>query len=136
MRLDEFDYALPEELIAQHPPASRGDGRLLHADGRSGALEDAHFRDLPRFLRPHDLLVFNDTRVIKARLLGRKATGGQVEVLVERILDANRALAQVRSSHAPRDGSQLHLAGDLTATVTGREGEFFLLRFDGGAPVF
>jgi S-adenosylmethionine:tRNA ribosyltransferase-isomerase len=136
MRLDDFDYTLPEELIAQHPPPSRGDSRLLHLDGRSGALADAHFRDLPRFVQPHDLLVFNDTRVIKARLLGRKASGGQVEVLVERILDANHALAQVRASHPPKEGSQLHLAGDLTATVTGREGEFFRLRFEGGAPVF
>lgn len=136
MRLDDFDYELPEELIAQQPPESRGASRLLHLDGASGALEDGHFRDLPRFLGPHDLLVFNDTRVIKARLLGRKASGGQVEVLVERILDANHALAQVRASHAPQAGSQLHLAGDLTATVTGREGEFFQLRFEGDAPVF
>jgi S-adenosylmethionine:tRNA ribosyltransferase-isomerase len=136
MRLDEFDYELPQELIAQHPPPSRGESRLLHLDGTSGALRDAHFRDLPRFLHPHDLLVFNDTRVIKARLFGRKASGGQVEVLVERILDGNHALAQVRASHAPKDGSQLHLAGDLIATVTGREGEFFQLRFEGDAPVF
>ncbi|HSD59892.1 MAG TPA: tRNA preQ1(34) S-adenosylmethionine ribosyltransferase-isomerase QueA [Burkholderiales bacterium] len=136
MRLEDFDYALPEELIAQHPPESRGDSRLLHLDGRSGTLENAHFRDLPRFVRPNDLLVFNDTRVIKARLFGRKASGGQVEVLVERILDANHALAQVRASHAPTEGSQLLLAGDLTATVTGRNGEFFQLRFEGPAPVF
>ncbi|HET9701139.1 MAG TPA: tRNA preQ1(34) S-adenosylmethionine ribosyltransferase-isomerase QueA [Burkholderiales bacterium] len=136
MRLDEFDYELPEALIAQHPPPSRGASRLLRMDGASGTLEDAHFRDLPGFLRPHDLLVFNDTRVIKARLFGRKASGGQVEVLVERILDGNHALAQVRASHAPREGATLHLAGDLTATVTGRVGEFFQLRFEGDTPVF
>jgi S-adenosylmethionine:tRNA ribosyltransferase-isomerase len=136
MRLDDFDYDLPGELIAQHPPQSRGESRLLHLDGRSGALEDARFGDLPWYLRPHDLLVFNDTRVVKARLLGRKATGGQVEVLLERILDANHALAQVRASHPPGEGAQLHLAGDLTATVIGREGEFFRLRFEGTAPVF
>ena len=128
MRTDEFDFALPERLIAQHPPAQRGASRLLRICG--GLREDRRFADLPTLVREHDLLVFNDTRVLKARLFGEKATGGQIEVLVERLLDARHVLAQVRASHAPQPGSQLLLAGRLPVTVLGREGEFFHLRFD------
>ena len=128
MRTDEFDFALPEHLIAQHPPAQRGASRLLRICG--GLREDRRFADLPTLVREHDLLVFNDTRVLKARLFGEKATGGQIEVLVERLLDARHVLAQVRASHAPQPGSQLLLAGRLPVTVLGREGEFFHLRFD------
>jgi len=127
MRTDEFDFALPERLIAQHPPAQRGASRLLRA--HDGTLEDRRFADLPQLVRPNDVLVLNDTRVIKARLLGSKESGGRVEVLVERVLDDHEALAQVRASHAPKVGSRLILADAFKAEVLGRSGEFFRLRF-------
>ena len=127
MRTDEFDFILPERLIAQHPPAQRGASRLLQV-GKSG-LTDRQFADLHGLVREHDLLVLNDTRVIKARLFGEKDSGGKVEVLVERVLDEHDVLAQVRVSKSPKPGSWLLLAGKLRAQVLGREGEFFLLRF-------
>jgi S-adenosylmethionine:tRNA ribosyltransferase-isomerase len=133
MTLDDFDYVLPEELIAQHPPAERGTSRMMRVDGRSGAIADGWFADLPAFLAPNDVLVFNDTKVIKARLHGRKQSGGRVEVLVERILDEHRVLAQVRASHSPGPGSWLTLGEDLRAEVLGRSGEFFELRFASSA---
>lgn len=127
--LSQFDYELPPELIAQHPAASRTASRLLHLDS-SGALHDRQFTDFPALLQPNDLLVFNDTRVIKARMTGHKKSGGKVEVLVERITAPRAALAHVRSSKAPRPGTRLHLAGDVVVTVTGREGELFQLDFE------
>lgn len=127
MRTEEFDFALPERLIAQQPPAQRGASRLLHVQG--GALVDRRFADLPQLVGPDDVLVLNDTRVIKARLSGNKESGGKVEVLVERVLDGHEVLAQVRASHAPKAGSRLSLANDLKVEVLGREGEFFHLRF-------
>jgi S-adenosylmethionine:tRNA ribosyltransferase-isomerase len=129
MRTDEFDFVLPERLIAQHPPERRGASRLLHV--HDGTLEDRLFADLLQLVRPNDVLVLNDTRVIKARLFGSKESGGRIEVLVERVLDAHEVLAQVRASHSPRAGSRLLLAGTLAVEVLGRKGEFFLLRFDG-----
>ena len=132
MRLSEFDYDLPPELIAQHPPAERTASRLLHVDARTGELRDRAFAELVSLLDPADLLVVNDTRVIKARLHGRKDTGGEVEVLVERVLDAHRALAQVRASKTPRTGSALLLGKGVRAEVMGRHGEFFELRFEEG----
>ncbi|OZI65182.1 tRNA preQ1(34) S-adenosylmethionine ribosyltransferase-isomerase QueA [Bordetella genomosp. 1] len=129
----DFDYVLPDELIAQTPAAERGGSRLLHLD-RASQLHDRQFPDLAGLLRPHDLLVFNDTRVIKARLTGQKATGGKVEVLVERITDTDRALAHVRASKSPGPGMTLRLADDaFEAEVLGRQGELFELRFP--APV-
>ena len=128
MRTDEFDFVLPERLIAQHPAGQRGGSRLLHA--HDGVLEDRSFADLPQLLRAGDVLVLNDTRVIKARLHGSRESGGKVEVLVERVLDEHEVLAQVRSSHAPKAGSVLHLAGELRVVVMGRQGEFFRLRFE------
>ena len=127
MRTDEFDFVLPERLIAQHPPQQRGASRLLHV--HDGVLEDRRFADLLQLVRPNDVLVLNDTRVIKARLFGSKESGGKIEVLVERVLNAHEVLAQVRASHAPQAGSRLLLAGALTVEVLGREGEFFHLRF-------
>jgi S-adenosylmethionine:tRNA ribosyltransferase-isomerase len=132
VRLSDFDYELPPELIAQHPAAERTASRLLHLDGRTGALEDLAFRDIVSLLDPADLLVVNDTRVIKARLHGRKDTGGEVEVLVERVLDTHRALAQVRASKTPRAGRRLVFANACEAEVVGRHGEFFELRFGEG----
>ena len=133
MRTDEFDFVLPEQLIAQHPPEQRGASRLLYA--HDGALEDRRFADLLQLVRPNDVLVLNDTRVIKARLFGSKESGGRVEVLVERVLNAHEVLAQVRASHAPQTGSRLLLAGTLQVEVLGREGEFFHLHFISGEGV-
>jgi S-adenosylmethionine:tRNA ribosyltransferase-isomerase len=127
--IDEFDYELPAGLIAQHPGEKRSGSRLLCV--RGGSISDARFSDLPSLLEPGDLLVLNDTRVVKARLLGEKASGGRVEVLIERVLSAREALAQVRASKPPRAGSALRLAGSLEVRVLGREGEFFRLAFPG-----
>ena len=108
LRLEDFDFDLPNELIAQQPAAQRSDARLL--DGTGSTPHDRSFRELPALLRAGDLLVFNDTRVIKARLLGYKDTGGAVEALVERILpQGNEVLAHLRASKSPRPGSRLHL---------------------------
>jgi len=130
VHLSEFDYFLPPELIAQHPLPERAASRLLHVDGAAGTLMDRRFRDLPALMRPGDLLVFNDSRVIKARLRGEKASGGRVEVLVERITGEHEALAHLRASKKPGPGARLRLAGAIEAEVLGREGELFRLRFD------
>jgi S-adenosylmethionine:tRNA ribosyltransferase-isomerase len=132
VRLSDFDYALPDELIAQHPAPERTASRLLHVDGARGSLEDLRFRDIVSLLDRDDLLVVNDTRVIKARLHGRKDSGGEIEVLVERVLDERRALAQVRASKPPKAGRTLHFAPDVHAEVLGRRGEFFELGFAEG----
>jgi S-adenosylmethionine:tRNA ribosyltransferase-isomerase len=131
VRLADFDYVLPPELIAQHPPRERTASRLLHLEGRTGAIHDRRFAEIASLLAPGDLLIVNDTRVIKARLRGRKDSGGEVEVLVERVLDAHRALAQVRASKTPKPGRKLVLGEGVEAEVLGREGEFFELRFAG-----
>ncbi len=133
MRTDEFDFLLPERLIAQHPPERRGASRLLHVHGIQ--LEDRLFADLPALVRQHDVLVFNDTRVLKARLFGAKASGGKIEVMVERVLGEHEVLAQVRASKPPKPDSQLLLADVVPVTVLGREGEFYRLRFDSGENV-
>ena len=130
VRLSDFDYDLPSELIAQHPAAERTASRLLHLDGRSGALEDLRFRDIVGLVAASDVIVVNDTRVVKARLHGRKDSGGEVEVLVERVLDAHRALAQARSSKPLKAGRRIVFAEGVEAEVLGRHGEFFELRFD------
>lgn len=136
MRLDDFDYDLPPELIAQSPAAQRAASRLLHLDGATGALSDRFFRDIAELIAPGDVMVFNNTRVIKARLAGRKKTGGRIEVLIERVLAGDSAFAQVRASHAPREGSVLLLADAVEATVLERQGEFFKLRFENCDDVF
>ena len=129
MRVSDFHYELPEELIAQHPAPERTGSRLLCLDADTGLMEDRRFDELPALLREGDLLVLNDTRVVPARLRVAKASGGRVEILLERILDDHRALAQVRASKAPQSGQDLVLSEDATATVLGRRGEFFELRF-------
>ena len=129
MKLADFDYALPPELIAQHPAKERGASRLLHLDGKTGALQDLAFADLPRLLDARDVLVLNDTRVIKARLHGAKASGGRIELFIERITGANEALALLRSSHAPKPGARLKLGDGVAAEVLGREDDLFRLRF-------
>ena len=129
----DFDYDLPAELIAQFPTATRGASRLLRLQGE--LLEDHLFAELPEFLAAGDLLVFNDTRVIRARLLGTKSSGGQVEVLVERVLSEHEVLAHVRASHAPKPGSTLLLEGAVEVTMLAREDSLFHLRFDAAEPV-
>lgn len=125
--LSDFDFDLPHELIAQFPLAERSASRLLHLNGNQPT--DCHFTELPGLLAPGDLLVFNDTRVLKARFFGHKATGGKVEVLVERVLDARTVHAQIRSSKSPTAGTQLRLADAFDVTVGERAGEFFTLTF-------
>ena len=129
MKLADFDYALPAELIAQHPAKERGASRLLHLDGKTGVLKDRAFADLPRLLDARDALVLNDTRVIKARLHGAKESGGRIELFVERITGVNEALALLRSSHAPKPGARLKLGDGVAAEVLGREDDLFRLRF-------
>lgn len=124
--LNDFDYLLPDELIAQAPLDRRTDSRLLQVQP---SLADLHFADLPSLLSPGDLLVFNDTRVLHARLFGTKDTGGQVEVMIERPLGSHEALAQIRASKSPKPGTRLHLEEALDVEVLGRAGEFFHLRF-------
>jgi S-adenosylmethionine:tRNA ribosyltransferase-isomerase len=131
MRRSQFTYALPPELIAQQPVAPRSASRLLALDGASGTHRDLLFTDLPTLLRADDLLVFNDTRVIPARLHGTKETGGRVEILIERILDRRRALAQLRASKPPRPGARIVLEGGAAARVVARRGDFYELAFDG-----
>lgn len=130
MQRADFHFDLPPELIANQPLPQRSASRLLVLDGGSGSIEDRSFVDLIELLRPQDLLVFNDTRVIPARLYGRKESGGRVEVLVERVLDERRALAHVRASKAPKPGARLLLEGG-EAVVLAREDEYFLLEFPG-----
>ncbi|MCP9758286.1 tRNA preQ1(34) S-adenosylmethionine ribosyltransferase-isomerase QueA [Aquitalea sp. S1-19] len=127
MQLSDFDYHLPEHLVAQHPPEVRGGSRLLHVAGKQ--LSDTLFAELPGFLSAGDVLVFNDTRVIKARLFGEKASGGKIEALVERVLDEHTALAHVRASKSPKPGTRLVFAGRWQAEMVERVGELFKLRF-------
>ncbi len=127
LTLEDFDYDLPPHLIAQQPLAERSDSRLLVVDAHQ--LEDGRFHELPRLLERGDLLVFNDSQVIHARLLGVKASGGRVEMLIERMLGEHEALAQIRASHPPRPGSTIRVDNALDIEVVAREGEFFRLRF-------
>ena len=129
--LSDFDFELPPELIAQYPLADRSASRLLHIT--TDVIEDKHFTDIESYLRPGDLLIANNTRVIKARLLGRKETGGAVEALVERVTGEKSAIAMVRASKSPKSGTKLIFSADgaeETVTVTGRQGEFFVLEFN------
>ncbi len=128
MRVADFDFDLPPELIAQFPPATRGASRLLHVDV-GGACHDRKFADLPALLRRDDLLVLNDTRVIKARLFGQKDSGGKVELLVERVTGEYEALAFIRASHAPRPGSRILLADGSAIEVLARQDDLTRLRF-------
>jgi len=135
MRASDFDYVLPRELIAERPARPRSSSRLLELDA-AGGLHDRRMSEFPQLLGADDLLVFNNTRVIPARLFGYKASGGRVEVLVERVLDEQRVLAHVRASKSPRPGSELRLGEPgLPVEVLGREGELFELRFSGQTPV-
>ncbi len=133
MQLSDFYFDLPPELIAHHPPAQRSGSRLLCLNRDSGAMQHRQFTDLPALLDARDLLVFNNTRVIPARLFGHKTSGGKLEVLLERVMTDNRVLAQVRGSKSLPDGSEFLLpdsdGSEVRVLVEGREGEFLILQF-------
>ena len=135
MRTDDFYFDLPDELIAQQPCEQRSASRLLHlARGpEGGSLQHLQFSDLPDLIQPEDLLVFNDTRVIPARLYGQKATGGKIEVLIERLVDENHCLAHVRASKTPKINSLLHIGntGEYTLKVDARQNDLFVLSSSG-----
>ena len=130
MNLSDFDFNLPEELIALRPLRPRPSSRMLVA--QEGRIENNHFSDICSFLRPGDLLVLNNTKVIPARLRARKETGGEVEILVERIVSGTQVLAQLRVSKKPAAGSSIELEGGERCLVLGREGEFFELQLEHG----
>jgi len=137
MKTRDFFYDLPEQLIAQYPAKNRTDSRLLCIDRDRDAVTDRRFTDLPELLKPEDILVFNNTRVIPARLYGHKATGGKVEILIERITSEHRALAHVRTSKTPKIGSEIILNssasdGDVSFTVEDRRDNLFVLSTDTG----
>ena len=129
MKTAEFDYALPEELIAQRPLPERGASRLLHLNGASGAIEDLRFHRLFDLVSAADLIVLNDTRVVKARLFGHKETGGRIEVFIERIVAECEALALMRSGHPPHPGYRLTLGDGAEAEVLAREEDLYRVRF-------
>ena len=128
MRVADFDFDLPPDLIAQFPPDVRGASRLLHVTA-AGSLHDRMFRELPTLLDANDLLVMNDTRVIKARLFGEKDSGGKVELLVERVTGEFEALAFIRASHAPKPGARIRLADDVVLDVLDKQHDLTRLRF-------
>ena len=130
MRVADFHFELPDRLIARHPLAERRASRLLVLDGPSGELSHRQFPDLLEYLRPGDLMVFNDTRVIPARLFGHKDSGGKLEILVERLLDERRVLAHVRASKSPKPGSLIHIDGGGEAQMLARHDALFELRFN------
>jgi S-adenosylmethionine:tRNA ribosyltransferase-isomerase len=133
MQRSDFHFDLPRELIAQQPVTPRSASRLLALDGVRGTLEDLEFRDLPRLLRPRDLLVFNDTRVIPARLHGVKESGGKIELLLERIVGTREALVHARSSKPLKPGAAVTLPGGEHARMIGRDGDLFHLEFSSSA---
>lgn len=135
MQRTDFQFELPPELIAQFPSKHRTESRLLSLEGQTGLLSDQQFVDLPKLLQPNDLLVFNNTKVIPARLLGQKDSGGKVEVLVERVVDQHRVLAHVRSSKSPGAGKHLLLENKLDVEVLGRHDALFELYFHTDADV-
>ncbi|MDD5580959.1 MAG: tRNA preQ1(34) S-adenosylmethionine ribosyltransferase-isomerase QueA [Methylobacter sp.] len=131
MKKSDFMYQLPEALIAQKPLQSRDAGRLLCMDRATGWVIDRQFTDFIDLIDERDLLVFNDTKVIRARLYGAKQTGGKVEILIERILDVNKALAHVKAGKSPKAGALIELDGGYCCVVQGREGDLFQLDFAG-----
>ncbi|KEA50129.1 MULTISPECIES: tRNA preQ1(34) S-adenosylmethionine ribosyltransferase-isomerase QueA [Mangrovibacter] len=137
MRVADFSFELPESLIAHYPQAQRSACRLLSLDGPTGALTHGTFTDLLDKLNPGDLLVFNNTRVIPARLFGKKASGGKIELLVERMLDEHRVLAHIRASKAPKPGAELLLGDDesIKATMVARHDALFEVVFEESRPV-
>lgn len=135
MQRTDFHFELPESLIAQYPCEPRSHSRLLRLDPDSGQCQDYYFFDLPKFINSNDLLIFNDTKVIPARLFGQKPTGGKVEILVETVLDSQRILAQVRPSKAIKLDSYIELADGIRALAVERQDNFFILQFCDARPV-
>lgn len=135
MRTDLFHYDLPTELIAQHPPPNRTDARLLTLDGASGALADRQIPAILELVNPGDLLVFNDTRVLAARLFGTKHTGGRVEILVERVENEREVVALIKASKAPKIGSIVNIHDEYQFRISAREGNFFRLMNESGSGV-
>ncbi len=135
MKKSDFHFELPPELIAQAPPAERSAGRLLVLDVAADTRDDRAITDLPSLLAPGDLLVFNDTRVLPARLFGRKPSGGAVEILVERVTGSHEATVQLGASKKPKEGGAIELGDGSIARVLGRDGEFFRLRFESTDPL-
>jgi len=131
MRVADFSFDLPEELIARYPKAERSSSRLMALEGNSGDIEDLQFTDILDKVNAGDLLVFNNTRVIPARMFGKKASGGKVEVLVERMLDEHRVLAHIRASKSPKIGTEIVLEDKVTATMVARHDALFELHFKG-----
>ena len=129
MRVADFSFDLPDELIARFPKADRTSSRLLTLDGPSGQVEHKVFSDILSLVNENDLLIFNNTKVIPARMFGQKESGGKLEVLVERVLDEHRVLAHVRASKSPKPGSKIILEGKAEATMVARHGELFELEF-------
>ncbi len=136
LKTSDFDYHLPEELIAKYPLVERSASRLLCMDRESKTLKHMLFKGIVDLVNPNDLLVFNNTRVIPARLFGQKQTGGKIECLVERVIDAHRVLAHLKASKSPKPGAQLVFADTLEAEVLSRQGDLFELTFLGADPVF
>jgi S-adenosylmethionine:tRNA ribosyltransferase-isomerase len=136
MHRGDFHYELPSELIAQAPPTERGGARLLVLDKHTCELFDSQFSEFESLIRPEDLLVFNDTRVVPARVAGHKQSGGRVEVMLERICAANIALVQIRASRSPQAGSVLELDGAEMVRVVAREGALFRLEFQCDAQAY
>ncbi len=132
----DFHFDLPQELIAQRPAETRSASRMLVLDGASGRVYDRQFRDLPNLLRPNDLLVFNDTRVIPARVFGVKESGGRVEILLERALGTDTALVQLKASKGLRQGAAVKLPGGHSAHMLGQTGDLFRLRFSCAVTAF
>ncbi len=135
MKTDEFDFSLPPDLIAQFPLANRTDSRLLCVNDNGLSLRDMAFKDLPNHVHPGDVVVLNNTRVLKARLSGVKPSGGKVEVMIERVLDSHHAQALIRASHAPAIGSTLLLENAVTAIVEARQQDIYTLRFAHSLPL-
>ena len=136
MKTQEFDFDLPTELIAQYPAQQRASSRLLYLDGIRNRLLDEQFVDVECHVEPGDVMVFNDTRVIKARLFGKKESGGKVEVMVERVLDDHHVLAVIRASHAPKPGGKLLLEECIPVAVVSRDASFYTLYFAHDLPVY
>lgn len=131
MRTLDFDFYLPPHLIAQYPLPNRSESRLLEVNAQDGSIKDNLFRQIGKQFAAGDVLVLNDTKVIKARLFGQKATGGQIEVMIDRVLSPQEAYAQIKSSRSPKAGSMLHLAGEMQAEVLGRVQDMFHIRLLG-----
>lgn len=136
MQRSDFDYYLPKHLIAQYPSSERTGSRLLYLNSNTGSVSDHPFTDFVNFLDKKDLLVFNDTQVIPARLFAHKPTGGKVEILVERILDSNRVLVQLKASKPPKPQSHLQLDAGIAAIVLQRQDNFFEIQFEDSRSVY